>query len=226
MCNGIELVNKIDLLLNELYLTRKEFAEQLDLNASTIATWKTKNIIPPVDTLVLISKRLEVSLEWLITQDSYNGISDFQRKVHTRRNIRRKIYDTISKKLGIQNVDNPSIHSSFFSNLPDLTYRILLNWAEGRINLNEFVLQDIAFSLGVSIEYLFSNSQDNTEEQKLEQKLEQNDEYILEAAKRNLNDLFCLDNLTGERKQTGSSILNQLMDLEHRIYVEKNSKDQ
>ena len=129
MCNGIELVNKIDLLLNELYLTRKEFAEQLDLNASTIATWKTKNIIPPVDTLVLIAKRLEVSLEWLITQDSYNGISDFQRKVHTRRNIRRKIYDTISKKLGIQNVDNPSIHSSFFSNLPDLTYRILLNWA-------------------------------------------------------------------------------------------------
>ena len=95
MCNGIELVNKIDLLLNELYLTRKEFAEQLDLNASTIATWKTKNIIPPVDTLVLIAKRLEVSLEWLITQDSYNGISDFQRKVHTRRNIRRKIYDTI-----------------------------------------------------------------------------------------------------------------------------------
>ena len=222
MCDGIELVNKIDLLLNELHLTRKEFAEQLSLNASTIATWKTKNIIPPMETLAIIAKRLEVSLEWLITKDSQSGIKNTQRVIQTRRLIRNNIYKIISEKHGINDSEHPSNHSRFFSNIPDLTYRLLFNWAEGRINLNEFVLQDIAFLLGVPIEYLFSDSQKDSNNQNFEQ----NDKYILETALRNLNDLFCLDNLTGERKKTASSILNQLMELEHLKYVENNRKDQ
>lgn len=72
--SGIKLINRIDEILSEKGKSRKEFAEQLDLNASTIATWKTKNIIPPVQTLYKIAAELNVSLNWLILGDDFFNI--------------------------------------------------------------------------------------------------------------------------------------------------------
>lgn len=220
MCDGIGFVNKIDVLLNELGLTRKEFTKRLQLSPNIFATWKTRNIIPPIDTVVAIAHQLEVSVQWLITEENFVGIYDCQRTTTLRRVIRKKIYQTISKKLKIAEADNIVTHNNFFTNMPDLTYRLLYNWAEGRINLNEFVLIDIAYLLGINLDYLFSKQENNSTI------AAENDKYILETAHRNLNDLFCLDNLTAQRKQTASSILNQLMELEHFKYIQsKNNSD-
>lgn len=215
MFSGINLVNRIDILSEELGLTRKEFAEQMDLNPSTIATWKTKNILPPVETIFNIARRLEVSFEWLISDEFYTGIKNLQQEIICRRQIRKRIYKSIEIKLNIENADNPLQHNIFFANMPDLTYRILYNWAEGRINLNLFVIEAIAFSIGENIEYLFSIDNQYNED------FNQNEKKILETAQRNLNDLFCLDNLTEDRKKSASMILNQLMKLEHLEYIEK-----
>ena len=220
MPSGINLVNKIDILAEELGLTRKEFAEQIDLKPSTIATWKTKNILPPVETLFNIACYFEVSFEWLVLDDFSTGIANLQQEKNCRKQIRKRIYDSIAKKQNINNADNPLQHQFFFTNMPDLTYRLLYNWAEGRINLNEFVLVDIAYLLGINLDYLFSKQENNSTI------AAENDKYILETAHRNLNDLFCLDNLTAQRKQTASSILNQLMELEHFKYIQsKNNSD-
>lgn len=71
--SGIEFVKRIDILLNEIGKTRKEFAKQINVSPSTISTWKTKNIIPPVETVFRISEILNVSINWLITgNDFYN----------------------------------------------------------------------------------------------------------------------------------------------------------
>ena len=209
MFSGINLVNKIDVLSEELGLTRKEFAEQMDINPSTIATWKTKNILPPVDTIFNIARRFEVSIEWLMSEDNS------QQEILCRKLIRKRIYESLAKKLNIDNADDPLHHKMFFTNMPNLTYRILSNWAEGRININLCVIEQIAFSLGENIEYLFSIDNQYDED------FRQNDRKILETAQRNLNDLFCLDNLTEDRKKSASMILNQLMKLEHLEYVEK-----
>lgn len=72
--SGIKLINRIDKILKERNQTRKEFAEQLDLNASTMATWNTKNIMPSVKTLYKICVKLDVSLNWLILGDDFFNV--------------------------------------------------------------------------------------------------------------------------------------------------------
>lgn len=241
MCSGIILGEKIDILIKELGLTQKEFAKQICISPSTIATWKSKNILPPIETINMIADFFQVSLEWLVTEDSISEISDHQKILLLRKDIRNRIYEIICKKTRNPDADSEAAHKRFFSNMPYLSYRILYNWSKGRINLNEYVLVNIAYSLGVTIEYLFTGIDSNTHsedkaksEEKSKQQLNdlngefdneteftENNKYILKTAHRNLNDLFCLDNLTEERKSTAHSILNQLMELEHLKYVEK-----
>lgn len=67
--NGINLVERIDDFLNENGISRKEFAGILGINTSTIATWKTRNILPPVGTLFKISRYMNISIDFLVTGD-------------------------------------------------------------------------------------------------------------------------------------------------------------
>lgn len=222
MCSGIILGEKIDLLIKELGITQKEFAKQIDISPSTIATWKSKNILPPIETISRIADFFQVSLEWLVTEDSVSGISDYQMVLLSRKDIRNRIYDIISSKTNNPDADNEISHKCFFTNMPYLSYRLLYNWSKGRINLNEYILVNIAFTLGVTIEYFFCGTNTyNASAEGFEKSLGQNDKDILKTAHRNLNDLFCLDNLTEERKSVAHSMLNQLMELEHLRYVEK-----
>ena len=209
MCNGITLVERIDNLVKELGITRKEFAEKLDMNPSTIAAWKAKNNIPPIETLEIIARNLEVSVEWLVGIESVLQLNDFHRTVLSRKVIRKRIYETIARKNQTSDADNEVVHKCFFTNIPFLTYRLLYNWSEGRINLNEYVLTDIAYTLGVTLDYLLSGTNNNTENQ-----FAATDQVILEKAKRNLNGLNSLDSLTGHRKQLATDLLLQFEELE------------
>lgn len=219
MCNGIEIVNKIYILLEEFGISQKNFSKQIGLSQSTIPAWKTRNIVPPLETLGIIAENLEISIEWLVTKEAPETISYSQRILLTRRQIRKRIYQTISEKINEPDADNERIHNCFFTNMPNLTYRKLYNWAEGRVNLNEYILVDIAYTLGISVEYLMSGNQNEGIT------FDSNDLHILDTAKRNLNDLFCLDNLTGKRRQLAKDMLNQLMELEHLEYVEKQNAE-
>ena len=217
MINGIILVEKIDELAKEEGITRKDLSERLGMNPSTISAWKSKNNIPPIETLAVIAKALEVSTEWLISDNPIGELNDYNATVLKRREIRNRIYETIAIKTGNRDADNQKNHLTFFTNMPKLTYRVLYNWSKGRINLNEFVLIDIAYTLGISVEYLLTGNKNEGNNSQFDS----NDKHILDTAKRNLNDLFCLDKLTGKRKQLAKDMLNQLMESEHLEHVEK-----
>ena len=224
MCSGIILVNNLDTLLGEYNISRKELAKQLNINQSTIAAWKARNIIPPVETLYKISSLFEVSIEWLISEPKNSSYNDYHRTLIMRQAIRNRIYECVANKKGVEDADNELMHISFFTNMPNLTYRLLSNWAKVRIDFSEYVLQDIAFTLGLELDYLI-NGTDSDETKTDETPLQKNDQYILETARKNLNDLFCLDNLTGERRKLAKDMLNQLMKLEHLEYVEKKKSE-
>ncbi len=246
MCSGIILGGKIDILIKELGLTQKEFAKQINISPSTIATWKSKNILPPIETINMLANFFQVSLEWLVTEDQIFGLPDYQRILLSRKEIRNRIYEIISWKTKNPDADNEISHKRFFSSMPYLSYNILYNWSMGRINLNECILKDIAYALGVTIDYLFTGtdtvassddkakSKEKSEQQlgdsnnnsDLEIEFTDNNKYILKTAHRNLNDLFCLDNLTEDRKCLAHSMLNQLMRLEHLEYVEKKKSEE
>lgn len=67
MVSGIDFVNRIDSLLKGQGITRKNLAEKLNINSSTMSAWKTNNALPPVETVVLIAKELSVSIDFLVT---------------------------------------------------------------------------------------------------------------------------------------------------------------
>ena len=99
MCNGIVLVDKIDILTKELGITRKDFAKQLDINPSTIATWRTRNILPPMETIEAIADYFKVSIEWLVTEDSTSKLFDSQKVKASRKAIRDRIYASVASKI-------------------------------------------------------------------------------------------------------------------------------
>lgn len=215
---GIDFINRIDKLLNDKGITRKDFASTINIPQTTMSSWKTNNSVPPIDTVVRIADTLKVSPAWLLFgSPMYSPDSEIHSKA-SRTQIRNKIYSTIATKLQIENADNEKTHNFFFENIPELNYETLLNWSKGLVNLDLHVFEDIAYSLGISLDYLFSDkepSKANLENASIDKK-------IYEAALRNLNDLLCLDNLTGKRHELAKDMLNQLMQLEHLEYVEKN----
>lgn len=217
MCSGLILGEKIDILIKEIGLTQTDLAKQINISQSTIASWKTRNSLPPIETISRIADFFQVSLEWLVTEDPVSGISDHQMVLLSRKVIRNRIYETIGKKTNNPDADNEVSHKCFFTNMPYLSYRVVYNWAMGRININEYILQNIAFTLGVTTDYLFGGPTEDTKNK--------NDDDILKTAHRNLNDLFCLDNLTGERKSAAHSMLNQLNELEHLKSIEKQNSE-
>ena len=216
MCSGKIFGEKIDILIKELGLTQNDLAKQINLSQSTIASWKSRNSLPPIETISLIADFFQVSIEWLVTDDSISGISDHKRIQLSRKDIRNRIYEIISKKTKNPNADNEISHNSFFTNMPSLSYKILFHWSEGRINLNEYVLTDIAYTLGVTLDYLLSGTNNNTENQ-----FAATDQILLEKAKRNLNGLNSLDSLTGHRKQLATDMLLQFEELESSKHSEK-----
>ena len=70
--SGIDFVKRIDMLLKEKNKTRKELCESLSILQGTMATWKTKDIMPPIHTIYLIAKELNVSIDWLVTGRNYS----------------------------------------------------------------------------------------------------------------------------------------------------------
>lgn len=72
--SGIKLINRIDKILKEKNQTRKYLCEKLNIIQATMATWKTKDIMPPVQTLYKIAAELNVSLNWLILGDDFFNV--------------------------------------------------------------------------------------------------------------------------------------------------------
>lgn len=215
MCNGIDFVNRIDEVLLELNISKKDLSKALDLNTSTISNWKTSNSLPSVNIVNSLAEFLEVSTDWLINGNLINQISDKYKHILSRNFIRNRVYSIIKDKLNIKDADNEETHKLFFMNLPKFSYRLFINWAKYRCNFDIYILQEVAFTLGVTLDHLLTTEKND------EQDIEKTNKKILETAQRNLNDLFCLDNLTEDRKKSASMILNQLMKLEHLEYVEK-----
>ncbi len=65
--SGIDFVERIDMILKEKKKTRKSLCEKLSILQGTMATWKTKNIMPPIHTIVSIAEELNVSIDYLVT---------------------------------------------------------------------------------------------------------------------------------------------------------------
>jgi len=59
--------SRIDHLMLEYKFFYRKIADALEINESTVSTWRKNRTIPRADDLVKIAKLLETSVEYLIT---------------------------------------------------------------------------------------------------------------------------------------------------------------
>jgi len=211
--SGISLVNRIDEVLSELGLTRKEFAAKIDVIPTTMATWKTRDIFPPVDTLSKIADELEVSLDWLIAGYPGFGVDKETFGEYSREAVRERIYKSLIGKDELPSEEElAKIHAENKISFP-IAYQALRNWSKGRISLDMYFFQQMAYNLKTNIQYLLTGQDD-----KLPQDF---DPVLFKAARENANSVHCLYNLSEDKKKIVSDMLNKLMDLEHLEHVSK-----
>lgn len=210
--SGISLVNRIDEVLSELGLTRKEFAAKIDVIPTTMATWKTRDIFPPVDTLSKIADELEVSLDWLIAGYPGWGVDKDTFGENSREAVRERIYKVLTGKEGLTEEEIQAAHTANKISFP-ISYQALRNWSKGRISLDMYFFQQMAYNLKTNIQYLLTGQED-----KLPKDF---DPVLFKAARENANSVHCLYNLSDDKKQIVSDMLNKLMELEHLEHVSK-----
>jgi transcriptional regulator with XRE-family HTH domain len=235
MKNGIQLVETIDLLLQEKNQTRKDFCKSINIPPSTIATWKTRNICPTVDVLSVIANNLGISLDWLVNDSSAFDELEETLGNYSRKSIRLRIYQSLKNKYVkvddrftddfLENENRiKELHNYYFSG-GYVSYDKLLNWSKGRTDINIYIFNEWAISLNSTLQFILTGneilipSSTNDYSRTFEKRL-----YDLALEFR--NELYSLDCLTEERKKSAITIINQLMELEHLKYVEKNRKDQ
>ena len=206
MCSGIDFVNRIDEILNEQQITRKAFAEKIDILPATMASWKTKNIVPPVDTIITIAKALDVSIEWLlgVEEDFYNT------GLLSRIEVRNRIYDSLRTNFNEPEVDEITLHNKYLQK--EISYEKLLNWSKGRCNIQFYTIQYIAMAASTNLQYLLTgvNNAPNDFEP-----------LLYKDAVDNRIPLIGLVNINDEKKAIVNNLLDMLMKLEH---LEQSSK--
>ena len=208
---GKDLVKRIDEVLEETGMSRKEFGEKLNIVQSTLATWKSRDICPPVDTLSKIADQLEVSLDWLIADYPGWGVDKETFGDYSREAVRERFYKILTKKDGLTEEEMKAAHTATI--VFPISYQALKNWAKGRISLDMYFFLQMAFKLNTNIQYLLTGEDNNLPKDF--------DPVLFKAARENANSVHCLYNLSEDKKQIISDMLNKLMELEHLEHVSK-----
>ncbi len=210
MNSGIELIKKIDQILDEQGITRKDFADKVELAPSTMATWKTKDILPSVDTLLKIATALNVSVEWLLSDSADFEKNDENYGPLSRKSIRDRIYSCLVNRTGDTDCDWKELHSRYLYS--EVSFETLLNWSKGRCNIDFYVFQLISMLVGTNVQFILTGSTECPADF---------DPLLYKEAEENIITLHNLSNLSEDKKEIINDMLNKLIKLEHLEQVSK-----
>jgi len=211
---GVDFIARIDELLKEINLTRKDFANQMGIPQTTMSSWKTNNSVPPLETVELLAEKLNVSPTWLLFGDKYVAEEDKTRHYFGRIQVMHRIHclllDKTNYKVG--EIENKELFDSTISQI--ISYKKLHSWVKGRYDVDLCIFQQIASELNTSIQYLLTD---------ISAKIPGDfDPVLFNEAKENQNSVHCLYNLSEDKKKIVNDMLNKLMELEHLEHVSKN----
>ena len=231
--SGISFLNKIDEVLAEQQRTRKSLCEALGILQGTMATWKTKDIMPPIDTIKRIAVALGVSVDWLITDSKEFEETEHLLQKYSRHSIRLRVYVALKNKyekkdsrfvLGFEYDESllKELHTYYFTG-GYVSYETLLNWSKGRCNIDTHIFTQWAESLNTTLEFLFTGSEFLVPSKK--NYSEPFEKKLYDLALEFRNELYCLHNFSPDRLNNAKYLLNDLMKLEHLEYVDKNKAE-
>ena len=199
MLSGKKFVEILDTYLKENELTRKQFCDDMGISNSTLATWKTRNVLPPLETIDKIARYMRVSLTWLVRdindKDPINSPDDPTSRI--------SIYYRIENQLkSIHSGYNyeESMIAQYLSDIVDPL--MMLQWSQGRIDIPDDVLPKIADKLKVSIQWLMTGESYNQQDF---------NSHLYEVAKQHMEILLSIDSLGEEEIKFIREYLNLKM---------------
>lgn len=217
--NGIEFLNRIDLVCKDLNITRSSVGDAVGISKGTMASWKTKNIIPIADSAYSIAYVLGVSSDWLINGSNFSEVEE-SHIIKQREEIRNNIYKLASNlrkphivwektlKDGLE-ADYEACHTEIITNIiPSITYRRLYNWAKCRFEINYQLLELLAKGLKVTVGELLLKNDTSLNSDSL-------DKNLYEKAISHKETLLMLDSLTPENREKIESILKDTYKLQN-----------
>ena len=78
--NGMQIVERIDKLLNERNLNRVALADAIGIKPQNISAWSVRGTVPAGDICLKVAEFLKVSAVWLITGKE-EGLSNEEKKL-------------------------------------------------------------------------------------------------------------------------------------------------
>lgn len=159
MKNGVELVEILDNYLKSKNISRRQFSTLVDIPNSTIATWKSKNILPSVDLLAKIAKFMNVSLDWLVYGELFENANEQNTYENpcSRKNILYRIEIVLRQTTNDYDYDFKSQHEKYLNEIID--FETLINWSDYKTEIPESTLQKIATKLKVPLQWLLTKDE-------------------------------------------------------------------
>ena len=159
MKNGVELVEILDNYLKSKNISRRQFSTLVDIPNSTIATWKSKNILPSVDLLAKIAKFMNVSLDWLVYGELFENANEQNTYENpcSRKNILYRIEIVLRQTTNDYDYDFKSQHEKYLNDIID--FETLINWREYKTDIPESTLQKISAKLKVPLQWLLTKDE-------------------------------------------------------------------
>lgn len=150
-------------------ITKTQFAESLGLARTTLSAWKSNNTYPPVETVMEIANRIEVSVDWLLYGESQIYKSIEGTHSHKSRDaVRKRIYEGMffKKTCGLPDYGELDysdetqlkiLHDDYYTE-KFLSYHKLKNWAKGRCEIDYSLFAKLADDLLINTQYLLIGS--------------------------------------------------------------------
>ena len=216
MRNSAEFVEILETYLKEKKISRRQFCALVDIPNSTISSWKAKNVLPSIELVAKVAKFMNVSLDWLVYGEQYENANDFNSDANpgSRKNILDRIEIVLRQNNEDYDYETESLHRKYLSNIVD--YEVLINWVNGKVNLPENVLPEIANKLNVSLQWLLTKDEYHQEDF---------DSRIYNLAKTHPGLLRGYDNLEEEDQKFIDNYITTKLEL-RQLKREKEMKDQ
>lgn len=219
MSGGNDFCERIDVVVNEMGLSRNKLGILLGISSSTMATWKTKDNLPSSETVAAIAKKLQVSSDWLVNGWLCSPKED-QMQVQFRQTVWSSIYQLLPEQseslpfsMTLDGPDSQSVlittqqqckHMKYLNKLVD--YWALHNWSKCRCELPYWTFESIAFSLNTSVQSLFSNETISNEPSI--------NKELYSLAQENKEELLCYSKLTPANKAKVKTLLEDTYKLQ------------
>ena len=156
MRNGVELVEIIDNYLETKGISRRQFCSQIEIPPSTIATWKSKNILPTTELICKVAEFLNVSIDWLVNgEDPKTEISIAAISRHT---IMDRIETILRQNTNSFQTPFEELYAEHLGKIADFDF--VNNWSLGRINVSESVITALANELKVTTDWLLTGREE------------------------------------------------------------------